>query len=440
MICKLNGDFMKRNTFAAVALLLLTACGGGGGGCSTGASSSGASTQQATVDPCAFQANPFPTYPSSYSGSYTVDEQAAKLDTNINRMVGLKDYYPGALENSKCPSSDTYARAAYANALDRLKADNTDTVWIVNYGNWDDFRKSVWTMTTQLQVPDDTVKYVITEAHKRGMKVYLGWQFGSADVASGTSLPMLQAGQTELDYAQIVKMLDSWQGLMKDKARLYGDAGLDGLQIDFHAFFVGTSPSYKEFYKTRMLEIIADVKKVYSGKITYGAAMPDVDSNFVGKIDYYEIPDRAGVNLAPLAPLTVAKLKVEYKKDILNKLASVPAGIPVLVSSLIQSKSDFYEKNWTEDGFCVDSTGAMTSDQNKCVQLGYVTDFSLQAMGTEAVLQAVNDLGSTKISAINFNTGYWLTDNLTPFPSFPNLSQSLRNKPAEAIVKKWFAR
>jgi hypothetical protein len=79
---------------------------------------------------------------------------------------------------------------------------------------------------------------------------------------------MIQPGKNELDYEQVVKMLNSWQILIKEKAKLYGDAGLDGLQIDFHAFFVGVNPSYSEYYKTRIIEIIDDVKKVYGGKIT----------------------------------------------------------------------------------------------------------------------------------------------------------------------------
>jgi hypothetical protein len=187
-----------------------------------------------------------------------------------------------------------------------------EVIWVTNYGSWDDFRKDVWQMTSQLQIPDDTVKFLISEAHKRGIKIYLGWQFGSIDIASGISLPMIQAGQSELDSGQIVKMLNSWQVLMKDKAKLYGDAGLDGLQIDFHAFFAGVNPSYSELYKTRILEIIDDVKTVYSGKITYGSAMPGIDGRFVGKIDYYEVPDLVGISLNNIYPLNVYKLKSEY--------------------------------------------------------------------------------------------------------------------------------
>jgi hypothetical protein len=293
-------------------------------------------------------------------------------------------------------------------------------------------------MTDQLQIPDDTVKFLISESHKRGMKVYLGWQFGSIDVASKTLLPMIQPGKNELDYDQVIKMLNSWQILINEKAKLYGDAGLDGLQIDFHAFFVGVNPSYSEYYKTRIIEIIDDVKKVYSGKITYGSAMPQVDTRFLGKIDFYEIPDLVGVSLRDKYPLSVIKLKQEYVNSLRQYISNVPVGIPVMVSSMVQSKSDYYDKFWTEDGFCVDSSGGMTSNRDNCVQLGYTTDFSLQAMGLEAVFQALNEVGSSRIKAVNLNTAYWLTDNLEAYPAFPNLSQSIRNKPAENDILRKF--
>ena len=35
---------------------------------------------------------------------------------------------------------------------------------------------------------------------------------------------------------------------------------------------------------------------------------------------------------------------------------------------------------------------------------------------------------------------YCQTDSLMPFLAFPNLGYSIRNKPAEGIVKRWFAR
>jgi hypothetical protein len=33
---------------------------------------------------------------------------------------------------------------------------------------------------------------------------------------------------------------------------------------------------------------------------------------------------------------------------------------------------------------------------------------------------------------------YWMDDNILPSTTFPNLAYSIRGKPAEAIVQRWF--
>jgi hypothetical protein len=43
------------------------------------------------------------------------------------------------------------------------------------------------------------------------------------------------------------------------------------------------------------------------------------------------------------------------------------------------------------------------------------------------------------INSVDIHTGYWLSPTLTPnFEGFPNISQSIRGKPAEDIVKYWY--
>jgi hypothetical protein len=104
---------------------------------------------------------------------------------------------------------------------------------------------------------------------------------------------------------------------------------------------------------------------------------------------------------------------------------------PVIFEISTQSRSDYFLNGWTEDGFCV----------NNCIQNSYVTDFSIQAIGVEAAMQAIAAQTSFVTKSVNFHTSYWLTDSLTPGPEgFPNLSQSIRGKPAENIVKYWFSR
>lgn len=73
---------------------------------------------------------------------------------------------------------------------------------------------------------------------------------------------------------------------------------------------------------------------------------------------------------------------------------------------------------------------------NGCVQRRLQTDFSVQAMGYEALLEAVGESG---IDFRSFDIqGYWYADVILPQDSFPNTAQSVRNKPAEALLEHWF--
>ena len=66
--------------------------------------------------------------------------------------------------------------------------------------------------------------------------------------------------------------------------------------------------------------------------------------------------------------------------------------------------------------------------------------FSAQAVGMEGMLQAIAEQTYFDISGVDIHTGYWLTETLLPGrEGFPNLSQSIRGKPAEKIVKYWYS-
>ena len=62
-------------------------------------------------------------------------------------------------------------------------------------------------------------------------------------------------------------------------------------------------------------------------------------------------------------------------------------------------------------------------------------------MGIEAALEAIAMQDKFTTKSVDFHTSYWHTDTLTPgSEGFPNISQSIRDKPAENIVKYWFTR
>jgi hypothetical protein len=88
------------------------------------------------------------------------------------------------------------------------------------------------------------------------------------------------------------------------------------------------------------------------------------------------------------------------------------------------------QTGWVEDAFCVNNgTGG-------CIQDSLQTDFSVQAIGYEAVFEAAMESGLNFMSVDPY--GYWFVDVILPQHSFPNTSQSVRNKPAESIVYQWF--
>jgi hypothetical protein len=104
-------------------------------------------------------------------------------------------------------------------------------------------------------------------------------------------------------------------------------------------------------------------------------------------------------------------------------------------------------KGWWEDGFCTE--GILDGVYYECTQYEIQTDFSAQAILTEAILRAIDNQVVFETLGTTTTTGYWLSDTLyaepnqqrtdgVPLEGFPNISQSIRGKPAEKIIKYWY--
>jgi len=154
-------------------LVVLTGCGGGGG--SQPPATTGINT--VSVDTlCSVSSS---TAPASYTGVYQIPVPTQRLDPNIQRAVGLKDYYSG----STC---------SYTVTLDRLQKLGVDRVWVYNYGVWDDFSKPVWSIAdNDWQIPQASFAHLLLEAKKRNIKVFVALQFTAID-SKGNMLPFGQ--------------------------------------------------------------------------------------------------------------------------------------------------------------------------------------------------------------------------------------------------------
>jgi hypothetical protein len=202
-------------------------------------------------------------------------------------------------------------------------------------------------------------------------------------------------------------------------------------------FFANLTPGgqLETLLRSRFADAAQKVRAVYSGKIMYGTMAPwnSGDPTLLANIDYLIIPI-FGIDFhaADNDHLTVALLKQKYLDVIANLAAAYgPSRKPAIFQVYAQSTRNWFVTSWIEDGFCV-ADGA-----NPCKQRSVKIDFSVQAIAYEAMLEAIKTQASFQTAAVDA-VASWYLDVILPKDSFPNLSQSWRNKPAEAILRKWF--
>lgn len=355
--------------------------------------------------------------PAGYTGAYAIPYPTQRLTPSIQRSIGFKDY-------------GTSNSCAYSDALDKMQANGVDRVWVYNYGIWDDFNKDVWTIV-DWQISRSNFTYIVNEAKKRNIKVFLALQFTSVD-SKGNSL-----SNDNISPTLLTKMLNSHKKTIVDYTAYGETIGLSGVSLDWNAFWISNMTEHGELWATSMVTIANAIRSNFSGTITYGQiGWPFYDKRIYDVVDELHIGvtqvTENWLTINEHANISVALLKEKYSaliKQVAQNLNNTTK--PVIFEILVQSRSDYFLNGWTEDGFCV----------NNCIQNSYMTDFSIQAIGVEAALEAIASQTSFVTTSVNFHTSYWITDTLTPGPEgFPNLSQSIRGKPAEKIVKYWFSR
>lgn len=89
-----------------------------------------------------------------------------------------------------------------------------------------------------------------------------------------------------------------------------------------------------------------------------------------------------------------------------------------------------------EETACTAAINDIQTSNTQCIQKGTETDFSLQAIVIQAQLEYIKNLNRNNL--IVFANDYFVTDSLTPQTAYPNLAYSIRNKPAEGVVRAWF--
>ena len=419
--------------------------------------------------------------PRSYIGEYELPIPQNSFGDNHLKVIGFKDYSvrqpyqayknAGASWVVGCTEIE-YKKLMYRMTLRRLKAHGVNTVSIYNYGYWND-DGDVWEVEHSTKdLTDADIELITVTAHDFGMDVHYVWQFNMR-IANTDRLLFPFDGSVRLEMPLLKNIMDAHERHILWEADRLESIGVGSMSADWNAMWMcfscgvddqgntqAETDTLKDYYMERMGIIIDKIREKFSGKLYIGEGVVWNDKRVFDKVDGVGFSPDMRLTTEEVAKATVdllqekAATSIQRKYEEWNCLDNQPCWhnssttIPkVLFNFFSQSNSRYLSKGWWEDGFCTE--GTLDGVYYECTQYEIQTDFSAQAILTEAVLRAIDNQVVFETLGTTTTTGYWLSDTLyaepnqqpidgVPLEGFPNISQSIRGKPAEKIIKYWY--
>ena len=319
---------------------------------------------------------------------------------------------------------------------------------------------------------DADIELITVTAHDLGMDVHYAWQFNMR-IANTDRLLFPFDGNVRLEMPLLKNIMDAHERHMLWEADRLESIGVGAMSADWSAMWMcfscgvddqgntqAETDTLKDYYMERMSIIIDKIREKFSGKVYIGEGLVWNDKRVFDKVDGVGFSPDMRLTTEEVATATVdllqekAATSIQRKYEEWNCLDNQPCWhnssttIPkVLFNFFSQSNTRYLSKGWWEDGFCTE--GILDGVYYECTQYEIQTDFSAQAILTEAVLRAIDNQVVFETLGTTTTTGYWLSDTLyaepnqqringVPLEGFPNISQSIRGKPAEKIIKYWY--
>lgn len=366
-------------------------------------------------------------YPASYLGAFPLPAiQGAPLPATVSRGAAVKDYWQYGLTNPSTNAGCSGSmHAAFLNTLQRLRKLGADHVDIYQSAYLVDVNAAQldFDLTRRIEIPDVELAWIVAQTKAAGLQVHEYMLIAGEDV-NHVLLPTPPTSTWASAY------LDAYNRFIVNRAAVAQSDGIEAFQLDWGVYFFDWTP-YRDLFIAKMTAAAQQVRGVYSGKILYGATAPWIsnDVGLMNSIDWFigDLFNNIQFSAADNANITVPQLRQKYL-DLIAGLGNAlgAAKRPVVWHLFVQSHRDYLLNGWVEDGFC-------------CAAKALQTDFSVQAITYEAMLEAIS--AQTAFTTVGVSAvASWYVDVMLPAQSFPNISQSWRNKPAESILYRWFAR
>jgi hypothetical protein len=415
----------------------------------------------------------------SYIGNYELPIPQNQFGEDHLRAIGFKDYgvewiyqnykKEGASWISDC-SQDEYIKLMYRTTLRQLKEHGVETAWIYNFGYWQDDQAEFWQINHNYKHLDDwVIEYIAQTVQDMGMNMHYAWQFLSLDVQNDFMFPF--NGQVFVDKPLLKKIMDAHEEHILWEASRLQDLGVASMSADWSAMWIcfcgvdneadqNTRNELKNYFMERMGSIITQIKGRFDGEVYVGEGVLWNDSRVFDQVDGVigSLPNLLwGDEVANATVDLIEERLAEYINQLHDTWACntqqpcweyTTYQQPKMIWNLFaQSHATFLSKGWIEDGFC--TSGEYEGVYYDCKQYAVPTDFSAQAIFIEGMLRAIDKQPWFETKGTTAITAYWLSDTLIPeenqYPAddnalegFPNISQSVRGKPAEKIIKAWY--
>ena len=418
----------------------------------------------------------------SYIGDYELPMPQNSFGDEHLKAIGFKDYGVewiwrnfndrGHSWTADC-TQEEYTKLMYRITLRQLKDHGVDTAWVYNFGYWKDHTAETWQINhNRKHLSDWVIEFIAETAQDLGMNMHYAWQFLALDDENNPLFPF--NGMAYVDMTLLKRILDSHEEHILWEADRLNQLGVGSMSADWSAMwicFCGLENEFdqserdelRNYYAERMSSIIAQVKGRFDGEVYIGEGVLWNDSRMFEEADAVIMNMPNILTDDEVANATVElieeRVKERFIEDIYHRWNCTGQAayqtcweyttyqMPKVIWNLFaQSHQSFLSRGWIEDGFCTQGT-YMDVYYDDCMQWHVPTDFSAQAILIEGMLRAIDKQPWFETKGTTASTAYWLSDTLIPDSSerlsqglegFPNISQSVRGKPAEKIIKAWY--
>ena len=422
----------------------------------------------------------------SYLGNFDIPMPQGLFGEDHLKAIGFKDYgvkwiyqnYKGRNTAwiSDCTEQE-YIKLMYRTALRQLKENGVETAWIYNFGYWEDYQAETWKINhSRKHIEDWTVEFIANTAKEMDMNMHYAWQFLALDDENNMLFPF--DGMVYVDMPLLKKILDSHEEHILWEADRLESLGVGSISADWSAMYVcfcglqneldqQERDQLKSYYAERMGSIVSHIKSRFSGEVYLGEGIIFNDSRLFNEVDGVigSFPNMLAMGEEQTA--TVELIEDRTSKYIAQLFETWTCSDqqpcweftsydlpPIIWNLFAQSHKMFISTGWLEDGFCTPGTYKNVY-YDDCMQYEVPTDFSAQAIFVEGLLRAIDKQSLFVTKGTTASTAYWLSDTLIPdenqygsdcgrafgscgVEGFPNISQSVRGKPAENIIKAWY--